>query len=116
MGVLKCREARREEEEEEKERKRVAEEAQRQALLREEQELDRQRAHNQEETGYRETNEERGKRGVPFGGPIDEEKNARDPVVRRGPCTGQGLAGRCGKVTGHFHDTDANADHGEAQV
>mgnify|MGYP001225110515 CR=1 FL=1 len=48
--------------EEEKERKRVAEEAQRQALLREEQELDRQRAHNQEETGYRETNEEREER------------------------------------------------------
>ena len=48
--------------EEENARKRVAEEAQRLARLKEEQELDRQRAHNQEETGYRETNEEREER------------------------------------------------------
>jgi|TARA_B100001741_G_scaffold61193_1_gene48176 hypothetical protein len=48
--------------EEEKARKREAEEVERQTLLKEEQELDRQRAHNQEETGYRETNEEREER------------------------------------------------------
>lgn len=48
--------------EEENARKRVAEEAQRQARLKEEQELDRQRAHNKEQTGYPDTDEEREER------------------------------------------------------